>query len=355
MSNPWLTFRKLCGAWPRTAQEYHERAMEYASEGQHEAAIDELHTALRRSASQNNGDPIDSEGFQYLVALAEVHTELGQHEAALDALNEVQRKYGDDFGSADEQRVQCLTELGDFERALALLEAYVQGGDYGPDLNLARARCLAGLNRPGEAREAFDLAIREAEEDWGEANDDAHFHRGKFLLTMGDARLALADFQRVLEMSADEEGDGSEPKLQRLLIEACRLSAEAHQTLGDSVATDEARRRADELEKVVRNYRPKSLRQIHKAIWLAAGVELAGPMIAISIGVWWFGPAIYRLLDDPLGLPPQPKRLQAVPLTLLTLSILSMVALIVASIRNQKPQPDERIDVGVSRNSTRRD
>lgn len=339
MSGPITTIRKLLGLWPRTAHEFFERHEEYAREGQHEAAIDELNEALRLSAMRGGGEPIDSEGFQYLVARSEEYTYVGLHEKALADLKEADRKYGDDFGSLDEQRAYCLVELEEYQNALTLIEKCAREYNLDADLKLARARCLAGLARGNEAHAAFDGAVAEAEEECGEADPLAYFYRGNFLLEAGEAEPAANDLTRSLDGWGDDIGDEG-PATRAQMIEACRLKAEAHRVLNDTAAANAAIEKAEQWEADARDIRPKLIEQIQKDIRIGAGVEIAGPMIGVSIILWFLGPVAYRFLGDVVALPPLPGWWQAVPASLLVISVLSLIALVIAGRNNARPRGD---------------
>ncbi len=340
MSTPIKTLRKFLGRWPRTAHDLFERHEEYACNGQYEAAIEELNEALRISALQSGSEPNESEGFQYLLARSELHTELGMHQQALADLEEADRRYGDDFGSLDEQRSYCLVELGAYQRAFELIARCDREYGLDADLKLARARCLAGLARSDEAANDFNTVITEAENAWGEAEPESYFYHGKFLLEQGKTALAMNDLARALAGWSDDVTE-EEPRTRALMIDACHLKSNAHQMLGDTAAANSAKQQAEQWESDARNSRPMTIEQIQKDIRINAGIEIASSVIGLAILLWLLGPIVYVHLSSFVNLPPLPALWPILPGSLVAVSVIALFALVMAKRKNARAQGDE--------------
>lgn len=339
MSKPLTVIRKLLGAWPRTAQDFHERSATYAEAEQYEAAIEDLSRALRMCAEKAGGVPDDSDVYYFHFCRGDLYMSMKEFDKARADYEEAVGKFGDDWGTLDHERAACLIELREFAAALEVFDS----PDYrepDPDVLLLRARCLAGLGKVAEAREAFERSIDQAEENWGSVDEEALFHRGKFLLNQGQFDEAVADLRKALQLHAEDDRD-LEPPLQPWVIEAYRLVSQAERSRGSHAAAEEAARRADQLEQAQCRHRPKSLRQVDRDIWIGAAIEVAGTMIGVSIVVWVFGPTAYAALQRALPLSPLPGWWRAVPITLLSLSVASLILLMIASRRNERPQDDE--------------
>ncbi len=80
--------------------------------------------------------------------------------------------------------------------------------------------------------------------------------------------------------------------------------------------------------------------QVHREIRIGAAIGITATMIGVSIVLWIFGPAAYAGLKLALPLPPLPDWWRGVPITLLCLSVASLIMLMIASRRNQRPQDE---------------
>ena len=334
MSSPILMFRKLTGAWPRTAQEFFDRASQFSFEQQHEAAIDDLNKALRRCA-EATGTPVESQEFQFLAVRAEEYMALKQYDEAWADLEEVDRKYREDWGALDEERVHCLMEMGDYRRALAIIDDEADPADLeSPDLD--RGRCLDALGRTEEARQAFDKVIRETDEEWAE---EAYFYRGRFLLKQGDSEAALTDIRRALDIHGKDD-ECLQPPLESWVIEAFRLRADALKAVGKRTDGDSDARRAGELEEAQHNFRPRSVRRINNEHWYRTAIEASATLLGISIFTWILG---YGFLSGVQPLPPLSAWWRAVPISMLAVAVMSVIGFTVAD-RMDERRSDQQLD-----------
>lgn len=336
MASPWTVIRKLLGSWPRAVEDFHERSNAYAEAGQYDAALEDLGQALRISAKNSGGELDGADAFYFLFCRGDLYRSMNEYDKARADYEEAVETYGDDFGTLDEERAECLIELGEFESAHKIFDS----GDYAnPDLHvqLIRARCLAGLGRVEEAEEAFQQSFEQAEESYGSPDEEALFHRGKFLLEQRRFDEGLVALREALQLHGESDHDLA-PPVPSWVIDAYRLISQAERAEGNHESAREAAARADRLQEAEAKNRASGPHHVQRRIWFSAATEVAATMVGVSIFLWIGGPTVYEGLRMVLPLPPLPAWWRVVPGSLLGLFVVSLIVLAVANRMNDRQQ-----------------
>ncbi len=193
----------------------------YHSRGEREKA-----DAMIEAATQ--ADPDDPQPFLILSAY---RARQGDMEGALDAAEAALRASPDDQ-SAKLRKAELLVDLGyrgdDSSRVSqgrAIVSAVLARDEANPEALFVKAKIDLAEQQLDDAATALRRAI-EARPEWAQA----HFVLGSTLLLQGDRTAARAEVSRALELDAD-------------LVEAQRILARIHASLGDHALAVETGRR----------------------------------------------------------------------------------------------------------------